>query len=50
VQAMATGDIKSLAEARVVVRASFDVRTYEPRHSKQWEQAYERFRGVLEAR
>jgi sugar (pentulose or hexulose) kinase len=47
VQAMATGDIKSLADARAVVRASFDVRTYEPRHGKQWEQAYERFRAVV---
>jgi hypothetical protein len=45
---MATGDVKSLADARAVVRASFDVRTYEPRQGKQWVDAYARFRGVLE--
>jgi rhamnulokinase len=48
VQAMATGDVKSLPDARAVVRASFDVRAYEPRQSKQWVDAYTRFRGVLE--
>jgi rhamnulokinase len=47
VQAMATGDVKSLADARAVVAASFYVRTYEPRQGKQWEQAYERFREVV---
>ena len=47
VQAMATGDVKSLAEARAIVRASFEVKRYEPQHTDKWEDAYDRFRGVL---
>ena len=31
VQAMATGDVKSLADARAIVRESFEVKRYEPR-------------------
>ena len=38
VQAMATGDVKSLADAREIVRDSFDVKRYEPNASKQWEE------------
>src|SRR5262249_41058565 len=44
VQAMATGDIKSLADARAVVRASFDVKHYQPRDTASWDQAYQRFK------
>jgi len=47
VQAMATGDVKSLADARAVVRASFDVKRYEPQQAKQWADAYARYREVL---
>jgi rhamnulokinase len=47
VQAMAVGAIKSLDEARAVVRNSFDVKTYEPRETKKWDEAYERFRGIV---
>ena len=47
VQAMATGDIKSLADARAVVRNSFEVKRYEPQHTKQWDEAYARYRAVL---
>ena len=43
VQAMATGDVKSLADARAIVRASFDVKRYEPRDTQRWDGAYERF-------
>jgi rhamnulokinase len=46
VQAMATGDVKSLAEARVIVRDSFDVKRYRPRETKRWEAAYSRFRSL----
>jgi len=46
VQAMATGDIKSLADARSVVRASFDVKHYKPHHTTPWDQAYERFKSL----
>jgi sugar (pentulose or hexulose) kinase len=47
VQAMATGDIKSLTDARAVVRASFDVKKYEPRDTAKWDKAYARYREIL---
>ena len=49
VQAMATGDVKSLAEAREIVRKSFDVKRYEPRETKRWDEAYRRFRSLKNA-
>ena len=48
VQAMATGDVKLLAEARAIVRESFPVKRYEPRRTEQWEEAYRRFHEVVE--
>jgi rhamnulokinase len=49
VQAMATGDVKSLADARTIVRQSFDVKRYEPRETKRWDEAYGRFRSLKTA-
>jgi rhamnulokinase len=49
VQAMAVGQVESLAEIRAIVRNSFPVERYEPRDSAQWQKAYERFRTVVEA-
>ncbi|HZK81829.1 MAG TPA: rhamnulokinase family protein [Humisphaera sp.] len=46
VQAMATGDVKSLSDARAIVRQSFDVKRYEPREATKWDEAYARFRGL----
>ncbi len=46
VQAMAVGQVKSLADARAIVRASFDVKTYEPRNTRNWDAAYARYRDV----
>jgi rhamnulokinase len=46
VQAMAVGDVKSLAEARQVVCASFDVKTYQPQQPKAWNEAYARYREI----
>ena len=43
VQAMATGDVKSLVDARAIVRASFDVKGFEPREPRKWDEAYGRF-------
>jgi rhamnulokinase len=43
VQAMALGSIKSLADAREVVLRSFDVKHYEPRDTKSWDEAYGRY-------
>ena len=45
-QAMAIGQVGSLADARAIVRASFDVKHYEPRPDARWADAYERFRAV----
>lgn len=43
VQAMALGHVASLAEARAVVRRSFQPQVYEPGESAAWEAAYERY-------
>ena len=42
-QAIARGEIASLAEARQVVRQSFEPITYEPRSVAGWDDAYARF-------
>ncbi len=46
-QALGLGVLGSLAEAREVVRRSFDVVTYEPRDSAAWEEPYRRLRTYL---
>jgi rhamnulokinase len=46
VQAMATGDVKSLEEARSIVRKSFNVKRYEPRDAKPWDEADARLRAL----
>jgi sugar (pentulose or hexulose) kinase len=46
VQAMATGEVKDLRQAREIVRNSFEMKTYEPRETAKWEKAYECFRGL----
>ncbi len=43
VQAIAAGEIKNVAEAREVVRNSFEIKSYEPKHNDQWDDAYGRF-------
>ncbi len=43
VQAMGLGLLGSLAEAREVVRQSFDVREFEPRQPQRWDEPYGRF-------
>jgi rhamnulokinase len=47
VQALALGHLSSLEEARALVRRSFELPTYEPRHSTAWDEAYARFLSVL---
>lgn len=46
VQAMATGAIKSLSDARAVVRNSFPVEHYEPAGTARWDEAYDRFKRI----
>jgi len=48
VQALATGDIGSLSDARAIVRASCEPVTYQPHDTTQWEDAYGQFRNLLE--
>jgi rhamnulokinase len=47
VQAIGLGVLGSLAEAREVVRRSFDVKTYTPKKAESWEAPYERFLRLL---
>jgi rhamnulokinase len=48
VQALATGDISSIEEARELVRQSYGTVTYEPQETDRWEEVYQRFRNLLE--
>jgi rhamnulokinase len=47
-QAMALGHIRSLAEGRELVRRSFDVVSYEPGPAAGWDQAYQRYGGLIQ--
>ncbi len=46
VQAMATGDVKSLDAAGGIVRQSFDVKRYEPADPRRWDSAYEKYKRI----
>ncbi len=48
VQAIGLGLLGSLADAREVVRRSFEVRTYEPRSPEAWEEPYARFQKLVQ--
>ena len=41
-QAIATGQIKTLAEARQIVRNSFELKEYEPQDTSLWQEQYEK--------
>jgi rhamnulokinase len=47
VQAVACGAIGSLAEAREIIRASFEVQEYRPRQPAAWDEAYSRFEQLV---
>jgi rhamnulokinase len=47
-QAVALGYLKSLDEARAVVRHSFKPETYEPHTSAEWETAYEKLNKLMQ--
>ncbi len=47
VQALATGAVKDLAEARAIVAASFPVRRYTPGNTREWEAAYQRYSNLI---
>ena len=46
-QAIALGELASLAEARAVVSASFEPTLYEPTLRAEWTEAYARFEAIL---
>ncbi len=46
VQAMGSGDIAGLDEAREVLRRSFPVETFAPSGAAEWETAYEAYRAI----
>jgi rhamnulokinase len=46
-QAVACGDVPSLADARSIVRGSGEMRRFEPREKSPWDDAYGRFEARL---
>ena len=46
VQAIAGGAINSIADAREIIRRSFDAAIYEPQDSARWHEAYGRFLAI----
>ncbi|MCU0977836.1 MAG: rhamnulokinase [Pirellulaceae bacterium] len=42
-QAVSAGDLQSIAEAREVIRHSFEVEEYRPKHPGGWDEAFVRF-------
>jgi rhamnulokinase len=47
IQALGLGILSSLAEAREVVRNSFEARTYSPKEPGRWQEPYQRFLKLL---
>jgi len=47
VQAIGSGEVAGLAEARWIVRNSFEVTAVQPRSRAGWDEAYNRFLGLL---
>jgi len=47
-QALARGYVKSIAEARELIRRSFEVTTYDPVFASGWDEAYGRYLQVME--
>lgn len=43
-QAIATGQVKSLSDARKIVRKSFDLKEYQPQDTAVWEEQYQRIK------
>ncbi len=46
IQAIAMGEIFSLSEGQAIVKSSFDVETYHPKHQSAWDQAYTRYKNL----
>lgn len=48
-QAIALGAIGSIAQAREIIGASFEVQEYRPKHTEAWDKAYQRFERLVKA-
>lgn len=47
VQLIATGVVKSLKEARAIIKDSFDVKTYMPQDTEIWDEKYQEYKNIL---
>ena len=47
-QAVTSGAVGSIADAREVIRGSFDVAEYVPQETGAWDEAYGRFRKLVQ--
>ena len=45
-QLIAAGEVRDLAEARALIRASSDITAYEPKNSGQWDAHFEKWKGL----
>lgn len=45
-QAIATGQIESLARGRAIVRGSFELKEYQPKKNSLWEEKYLKFKAI----
>jgi sugar (pentulose or hexulose) kinase len=46
-QALTLGYVSSVSQMREVIRNSFSMEDYQPRHSELWDRAYERYKNIL---
>lgn len=46
-QVVSSGEVGSIAEAREVIRNSFDVEEYTPQDPQPWDEAFERFSSIV---
>ncbi|MEN6406761.1 MAG: rhamnulokinase family protein [Thermoguttaceae bacterium] len=46
-QAVAAGDVGSIAEAREIIHRSFPIEEYSPKNTEAWSEAYQRFLKVV---
>ena len=45
-QTISNGELKDIAEAREVIMNSFEIKVYEPHHTAEWDEAYNRFINI----
>ena len=48
VQLIAKGEVADLAEARKIIKDSFDIKSYQPVDVEAWNEAYDRFKAIIE--